>query len=413
MGTRVVVTGLGAITPLGHDVETTWQGLVNGQSGAATIASFDASSYPIQIACEVKGFEPTKYFEAREARRMDRCTQFAVVAAGQAMADANLKIDETNCYDTGVYIGTAVGGISTLLEQQKVHDTRGASRVNPFFPALMIPDGPAGQIAINWGIKGPNMAVVSACATGGHALGEAWETIRRGDAKIMLSGGTEAAILPVVLAGFINMKVLANDNEHPEKAAKPWDLNRDGFVMAEGSVVVVLEELEHARQREAKIYCEIVGFGASNDGFHLAAPSADGEGEARAIRTALKKAGMQPQQIQYWNPHGSATDLADKYETILAKQVWGDYAYHLPISSTKSMLGHMMGGAGAVESMACILAIRHSVIHPTVNITTPDPECDLDYVPDVARHTPVDVALCSNMGLGGHNSAIIFKKYPS
>ncbi|MCL5025749.1 MAG: beta-ketoacyl-ACP synthase II [Chloroflexi bacterium] len=411
MGTRVVVTGLGAITPLGHDVSTTWDNLINGRSGAGRITSFDPSPYAIQIACEVKNFEPTKYIEPRDARRMDRCTQFAIVAAQQAIADANLAIDDSNRTDIGVYIGTAVGGIRTLLEQQKVLDEKGPNRVNPLFPAVMIPDTPAGQIAINWGIKGPNMAVVSACATGAHALGEAWETIRRGDARVMLSGGTEAAILPVVLAGFINMKVLATDNEHPEKAAKPWDLNRDGFVMAEGSVIMVLEELEHALQRGANIYCEIVGYGATNDGFHLAAPSADGEGEARAIRIALKKAGMQPQEVQCWNPHGSATALADKYETTLAKEIWGDYAYKLPINSTKSMLGHMMGGAGAVESMTCILAIRDSVIHPTINIETPDPECDLDYVPNVARHTKVDVALCSNMGLGGHNSAIIFRRY--
>ncbi len=411
MARRVVITGLGAITPLGHNVPTTWDALVKGKSAAAKITAFDPSSYPIQIACEVKGFDPTKYIEPRDARRMDRCTQFAVVAASQALADAGLTIDDSNCYDIGCYVGTAVGGIGTLLEQQRIHDTKGANRVNPLYPAIMIPDGPAGQIAINWGVKGPNMAVVSACATGGHALGEAWETIRRGDAKVMISGGTEAAILPVVLAGFINMKVLANDNEHPEKAAKPWDLKRDGFVMAEGSVIMILEELEHARRRGARIYCEVMGCAATNDGFHLAAPSLDGEGEARAIKIALQKANMQPQEIQYWNPHGSATALADKYETTLAKELWGDYAYQLPISSTKSMLGHMMGGAGAVESMACILAIRDGIIHPTINLETPDPECDLDYVPGVARRTQVDVALCSNMGLGGHNSAIIFRRF--
>jgi 3-oxoacyl-(acyl-carrier-protein) synthase len=276
---------------------------------------------------------------------------------------------------------------------------------------MMIPDAPAGQVAINWAIKGPNMALVSACATGGHAIGEAWETIRRGDAMAMLAGGTEAAICPVSLAGFINMKVLASDNEHPETAAKPWDLHRDGFVMGEGAVVMLIEELQHALARGATPYCEIIGFGATNDGFHLAAPSADGEGEERAIRIALKKAGIEPQEIQYWNPHGSATVLADKYETTLAKNLWGDYAYRLPISSTKSMAGHMMGAAGAIESMACVLAIRDNIIHPTINIITPDPECDLDYVPNVARSTPVDVSLCSNMGLGGHNSAILFRRY--
>jgi 3-oxoacyl-[acyl-carrier-protein] synthase II len=413
MNTRVVITGMGAITPLGNDVPTIWDALLNGRSGAARITIFDPSDYATQIACEVKNFDPGQYMEAREARRMDRCTQFAVAAAGQALDDAGVKIDQSNCYDAGVYIGTAVGGMRTLLEQQKTLDTRGPNRVAPLFPAMMIPDAPAGQIAINWGIKGPNMAIVSACATGGHVLGEAWETIRRGDASMMVAGGTEAAICPVTLAGFINMKVLAGDNEHPEKAAKPWDLNRDGFVMSEGAVVFVLEELEHALARGARPYCEIMGFGATNDGFHVAAPSANGEGEERAIRIALKKAGMQPQEIQYWNPHGSATALADKYETTLAKNLWGDYAYKLPISSTKSMAGHMMGAAGAIESLACILAIRDNKIHPTINITTPDPECDLDYVPDVARRTTVDASLCSNMGLGGHNSAVIFRRFAS
>ncbi|HLG50623.1 MAG TPA: beta-ketoacyl-ACP synthase II [Chloroflexota bacterium] len=410
MQRRVVVTGLGAVTPLGNDVPTTWSKLIAGESGIDRITLFDPSPFTVQIAGEVKNFDPLNYVEKKDARRMDRNVQFAVAAAREAVADAGLSISPCNAERVGVIVGSAVGGIRTMLDQQKVLEERGPTRVSPFFLQNLIPDTASGQVAIYLGAKGPNMAVVSACATGGHALGEAAETIRRGDADVIIAGGTEAAIVPLVLAGFTVMRALATgDGGPPAAACRPFDRTRQGFVMSEGCAILVLEELEHARRRGARIYAELVGYGSSNDAFDLAAPAEQGEGIAQAMRMALRKAGLCPEDVDYINAHGTATPLNDKYETAAVKAVFGEHAYRLAMSSTKSMTGHMMGAAGAVEAMACVLAITHGIIPPTINYRYPDPDCDLDCVPNQARRQTVRVALSDSMGLGGHNSCLIFR----
>jgi len=408
---RVVVTGLGAVTPLGNDIETTWTALLEGRSGVAPITLFDPSPFSIQIAGEVKNFNPADQIDRKDLRRMDRNVQFAVVAAREAVRRAGLVIDETNANRVGVILGSAVGGISTLIEYQKVLDTKGPNRVSPHFLQNMICDTASGQVAIYLGAKGPNMAVVSACATGSHALGEAFETIRRGDADVIIAGGTEAAIVPLVLAGFIVMNALAPGNGDPAKACRPFDATRQGFVMSEGCCLMVLESLEHAQKRGANILAEFIGYGSSNDAFHLAAPAENAEGSARAMAMCIAKAGISPDQIDYINPHGSATPINDKSETQAIKTVLGEHAYRVPISSTKSMLGHMMAGAGAIEAAVCVLAIRDGIIPPTINYEHPDPECDLDYVPNQARRTTVNVALSNNMGLGGHNACVLFRRF--
>jgi len=408
---RVVVTGLGAVTPLGNDVESTWSGLVAGRSGVARITLFDPSPFSVQIFGEVKGFDPLRYVDAKEARRMDRNVQFAVAAAREALDDAGVTIDAGNRDETGVIVGTAIGGIKTLLDNQHVFDERGPNRLSPHFLQNLIPDTASGQVAISTGARGPNMAIVSACATGGHALGEAAETIRRGDARMMIAGGTEACLVPVVLAGFIIMRILAADDGDPTKACRPFDLMRQGFVMAEGSCMMILEDLDHALSRGAKIYAELVGYGSTNDAYHLAAPSEGGEGLVRAMDVALRKAGLRPEEVDYVNAHGTGTQVGDKYETQALKTVFGDHAYKLAVTSTKSMTGHMMGAAGAVEGLTCVLAVKHSIIPPTINYEHPDPDCDLDYVPNVARPAPVRVAMSNSMGLGGHNSSVVFRRY--
>lgn len=411
MRKRVVVTGLGAVTPLGNDVESTWSGLVAGRSGVARITLFDPSPFSVQIFGEVKGFDPLRYVDAKEARRMDRNVQFAVAAAREALDDAGVTIDAGNRDETGVIVGTAIGGIKTLLDNQHVFDERGPNRLSPHFLQNLIPDTASGQVAISTGARGPNMAIVSACATGGHALGEAAETIRRGDARMMIAGGTEACLVPVVLAGFIIMRILAADDGDPTKACRPFDLMRQGFVMAEGSCMMILEDLDHALSRGAKIYAELVGYGSTNDAYHLAAPSEGGEGLVRAMDVALRKAGLRPEEVDYVNAHGTGTQVGDKYETQALKTVFGDHAYKLAVTSTKSMTGHMMGAAGAVEGLTCVLAVKHSIIPPTINYEHPDPDCDLDYVPNVARPAPVRVAMSNSMGLGGHNSSVVFRRY--
>ena len=364
MQTRVVVTGLGAITPLGNDIESTWCGLASGRSGIGPITIFDASSFAVRIAGEIRDFDPLQYVDRKDARRMDRNVQFAVAAARQAVADAKYTINAANAESTGVIVGSAIGGIRTLLDQQKVLDDRGPTRLSPFFLQNLIPDTASGQVAISLGAKGPNMAVVSACASSGHAIGEAAETIRRGDAEVVIAGGTESALVPVVLGGFIVMRALAADNEHPERACRPFDLTRHGFVISEGSAMLVVESLDHAKKRDAHIYAEVVGYGSSNDAFDLAAPPEQGEGIARAIRMALRKAKLQPSDVDYINSHGTGTPLNDKVETQAVKNIFGDHAYKLVMTSTKSMTGHMMGAAGAVEASACILAIANSLIPP-------------------------------------------------
>lgn len=409
---RVVVTGLGAITPVGNDVPTTWSALVAGKSGVARITQFDPSPFSVQIAGEVKNFNPTDFLEPSEARRMDRCVQFAVVAAMEALKDANLQVTEDNAERFGALVGSSVGGIKTLLENQRILEERGPRRVGPWFLPMMVPDTSAGQIAITLGVRGPNMCISTSCATGGNAIGEAWEIVRRGDADIMFAGGTESAVVPVSLAGFIQAKALATNNEQPEKAMCPWDKKRNGFVMSEGSAILILEELEHARARGAKIYAEMLGYGATADAFHLIAPPEGAEGAGRAMRAALRKAGIHPEEVDYVNAHGSSTPLNDVAETICLKNVFGKHAYKLLVASTKSITGHMMGAAGAIEAISTIMSICHGVVAPTINLDDPDPECDLDYVPNVARKAEVNIGLSSSMGMGGHNSCVIFGKYP-
>ena len=411
MGKRVVVTGLGAVTPLGNDVDSTWSALVAARSGIDRITLFDPSPFSVQIFGEVKGFEPLRYVDAKEARRMDRNVQFAVAATREAVDDARLVIDTSNRDEIGVIIGTAIGGIKMLLDHQRIFEERGPGRLSPHFLQNLIPDTASGQVAITTGARGPNLAVVSACATGGHALGEAAETIRRGDARAMIAGGTEACLVPVVLAGFITMRVLAPGDGNPAKACRPFDRTRQGFVMSEGACVMILEDLDFALARGARIYAELVGYGSTNDAYHLAAPAEDGEGAARAMARALQKAGLSPHEVDYINAHGTGTILNDKYETTAIKKVFGRHAHELAVSSTKSMTGHMMGAAGAVEALACVLAITHSIIPPTTNYEHPDPDCDLDYVPNVARETPVRVAMSNSMGLGGHNSCVVFRRF--
>ncbi len=406
---RVVITGIGAVTPVGNTAPETWRNLLAGKSGIGRITLFDTTDYAINIAGEVKGFSPEGIIDPKEARHMDRAVQFAVVAAKEALCDAQLDINEENADNTGIVFGTGVGGINTLLQQQAILQERGPRRVSPFFLPNMLPDSASGQVAIAVGAKGPNMAVVSACATGGHAVGEAMETIRRGDADAMIAGGTEAVIVPVIMAGFINMRALGNDPD-PTKASKPFDARREGFVLSEGSAVLILEELEHALARGAKIYAEVVGYGSTNDAYHMAAQLESGEGAARTMQRALRKAGLASEDVDYINAHGTGTPLNDKVETLAIKTVFGDAARTVAISSTKSMTGHMMGASGALEAIVCALSIRDSRIPPTINLEVPDPECDLDYTPNAAREMKVEVALSNSIGLGGHNSCVVLKK---
>jgi 3-oxoacyl-[acyl-carrier-protein] synthase II len=409
-GRRVVVTGLGAVTPVGNSAPENWRNLVSGVSGVGRITLFDPSEYSIQIAGEVKNFSPEGVIDPKDVRHMDRGVQFAVVAAQEALRDAGLDITEENADDVGIVLGTGAGGVGTLLQQQAILEERGPRRVSPFFLPNMLPDSGSGQVAIAVGARGPNMAVVSACATGGHAVGEAMETIKRGDASVMIAGGTEAVIVPVIVAGFINMRALADDPD-PTKASKPFDARRDGFVLSEGAAVLILEELRHATTRGAAIYAEVVGYGSTNDAYHMAAQLESGAGAARTMERALRKAGVSPDEVDYINAHGTGTPLNDKVETLAIKNVFGDVARKVAISSTKSMTGHMMGASGAFEAMVCALAIRDNCIPPTINLEVPDPECDLDYTPREARSLKVNVALSNSIGLGGHNSSLVLRKY--
>ncbi|MBI2940225.1 MAG: beta-ketoacyl-ACP synthase II [Chloroflexi bacterium] len=415
MAVRVVVTGVGAVTPLANSAQETWEAMLAGRSGVTRITLFDPAPLAVQIAGEVKNFDPLRWVDRKDARRMDRNVMFAVAASLMALEDAQLAVTPANAEDVGVIIGSAVGGIKTMLDQQKVLEEKGPTRVTPFFLQNLIPDTASGQVAIETGAKGPNMAVVSACATGAQAIGEAAETIRRGDARVVIAGGTEAGIVPLVVAGFTVMRALAtpNGSGDPATACRPFDLHRSGFVVAEGAGAVILEELEHAQARGAHILAEFAGYGSSNDAYDLAAPAERGEGAARAMRLALRKSGLQPTDIDYINAHGTGTPLNDRYETMAIKEVFGEHAYRLVVSSTKSMTGHMMGAAGAVEAMACILALQDGVIPPTINYRVPDPDCDLDYAPNVARHTRLRVAMSNSFGLGGHNSVVIFKRFAS
>lgn len=408
---RVVVTGMGAITPLGHDVASTWTRLCQGESGVGPVTLFDASNLRTRIAAEVKGFEPVAHFGRREARHYDRFTQFALVAAGQAIADSGLTFDNGASERTGVIIGSGVGGIASLLEAADIYANQGPRRISPFLIPRMLADSAAGQVAITFGIRGPNMAVVAACATGTNVIGEAAEMIRRGWVDAVVAGGSEAAITGVSLAAFNVMRAISTDNENPTRASRPFDATRNGFVMGEGAGILVLERLERALARDAHIYGQVVGYGSTADAFHMAAPAEDGRGAAQSMRMALEEAGLSPAEVDYINAHGTSTPLNDKTETMATKTVFEEHAYHVAISSTKSMIGHLLGAAGAVEAIICLKALNEGLIPPTINYQHPDPDCDLDYVPNVARPAAIRTAMSNSFGFGGHNATIILQKF--
>jgi len=408
---RVVVTGLGMVTPLGLDVATTWDALIAGRSGIGYLTAFDTAGFDTTFGAEVKEFDPTAYIDRKEARRMDRFVHFAMAAAQEAIKDANLTIHEGNAPDIGVIIGSGIGGIITFSDQMKTILERGPSRVSPFLVPMMICDMGSGQVSIALGAKGPNYATVSACSSGADAIGDASEIIRRGDALAMIAGGAEAPFCPIGVAAFNAARALSTRNDAPEKASRPFDAQRDGFVMGEGGAVLIMEELEYAQQRGARILAEVAGYGATADAYHITQPAEGGEGGARAMRTALRKSGMTPDRISYINAHGTSTPLNDRGETMAIKAVFGEAAYGIPISSTKSMTGHLLGAAGAVEASVCVLALNSGIIPPTINYEYPDPECDLDYVPNLARKADIEVTLSNSFGFGGHNACLIFKKF--
>jgi 3-oxoacyl-[acyl-carrier-protein] synthase II len=411
MRKRVVITGLGCVTPLGNDVATLWKNIISGVSGVKKITHYDTSQFKVKIGAEVKDFDAAAMFGPRDARRMDHFTQFGLAAALQAVENAGLVITEQNRDRIGAVMGTGIGGMSTLFEQAKVFFDRGPDRVSPFLVPMMLPDTAPGMIALNLGIRGPNFTVVSACASGTNALGEATEVIRRGSADVILAGGAEAVIVPIAMAGLSVMTALTDNNEIPEKASRPFDKNRDGFVMGEGSAILVLETLEHAQARGAHILGEINGYGTTNDAFHVSAPAENGAGAAICMQIALSNAGLTVNDIDYINAHGTSTPLNDKSETAAIKTVFGERAYHIPVSSTKSMTGHLLGAAGAVEALICIKTIQDSILPPTINYETPDPECDLDYVPNQSRNKRVEHVLSNSFGFGGHNASIIISRY--
>jgi 3-oxoacyl-[acyl-carrier-protein] synthase II len=405
---RVVVTGLGAVTPLGLDAQSTWDAAVAGTSGVDWIRSFDASDFPVRIASEVKGFEPAAVVGPKDARRLERNVVLAVAASREAWADAGVEgVDPARA---GILVGSAIGGVIGILEQDGIRRERGHDRVSPWFLPNVLVDSASGQIAIDLGLRGPNYAPVSACATGSHAVGEGAETIRRGDADVVLAGGTEACMHPVILAGFCAMRGLVAEEDDPTKASRPFDATRAGFVMGEGACVMVLEELERAVARGARIYAEVLGYGTSNDAHHMAQPDPGSVGVAEMMRSALKSTGVDPERVGYINAHGTSTPYNDKAETQAIKNVFGPHAYELAVSSTKSVFGHLFGAAGAVEAMMCVRALHEGVLPPTINYRNPDPDCDLDYVPNEAREVQVDVALSNAMGLGGHNACVLLSR---
>ncbi|AJC24435.1 MULTISPECIES: beta-ketoacyl-ACP synthase II [Bacillus] len=407
---RVVVTGLGALSPLGNDAETSWKNAIGGVSGIGPITRVESDEYPAKVAAELKDFNIENHMDKKEARKMDRFTQYAVVAAKMAVQDAGLNITDEIAPRVGVWVGSGIGGLETLESQFEIFLTKGPRRVSPFFVPMMIPDMATGQISIALGAKGVNSCTVTACATGTNSIGDAFKVIQRGDADAMITGGTEAPLTRMSFAGFSANKALST-NPDPKTASRPFDKNRDGFVMGEGAGIIVLEELEHALARGAKIYGEIVGYGSTGDAYHITAPAQDGEGGARAMQEAIKDAGIKPEEIDYINAHGTSTYYNDKYETKAIKTVFGDHAYKLAVSSTKSMTGHLLGAAGGIEAIFSVMAIKDGIIPPTINIETPDEECDLDYVPDKAREQDVNIVLSNSLGFGGHNATLIFKKY--
>jgi len=409
---RVVITGMGVVTPLGHDLDTFWQNLITGQCGIDTISSFDASPFATQAAGEVKNFDPAPAFPSpKDIRRADRYSQFGVYAAWSALKDSGLELAKENCDEIGVFIGSGIGGLQTTTEQLKILLERGPSRLSPFMIPMLISNMASGLVSMYFNLRGPNFATCSACATANHAIGEAWRTIKMGDAQVMFAGGAEAAVIPVGIGGFCAMRAMSTRNDDPKHASRPFDKERDGFVMGEGAGVLVLEELEHAKKRGAKIYCEIAGYGNTADAYHLTTPSPGGEGAARCMKMALRHGRLNLTDVSYINAHGTSTPQGDICETQAIKAVFGDHAKKLVVSSTKGATGHMLGAAGAVEMAACALAIKNSIVPPTINYQVPDPECDLDYVPNTAREMPVNVIINNSFGFGGHNSTIAAKKF--
>lgn len=411
MSRRVVVTGMGCISPVGNNVKETWESILAGKSGAGVITHFDASKHKTRFAAEVKGFDPVVLFGQREARKMDRFTQFAAGVAMEALEQSGLKIDESNRDRVGVMIGTGIGGIGSLLEQAEVMRERGPDRVSPFLVPMMISDSAPGMLAIRFGARGPNMALATACASGNNAIGEALEIIRRGAADAMMAGGSEAALVPVAMAGMNVMTALSTRNDDPQTASRPFDKDRDGFLMGEGAGMLILESLEHAQARGANILCELTGYGTTDDAHHISAPAENGAGAAIAMKLALENADLVLGEVGYINAHGTSTPLNDKSETAAIKTVFGEQAYNIPISSTKSMTGHLLGASGAIEAVFCILAIREEILPATINYHTPDPECDLDYVPNQPRKASPKHVMSNSFGFGGHNATLIFSRF--
>ncbi|MEZ4666699.1 MAG: beta-ketoacyl-ACP synthase II [Anaerolineae bacterium] len=408
---RVVVTGMGIICPTGNSVSEAWSNAAAGKTGIQTIERFDTSTLDIHFGGEVKNFDPNEFLGRREARRTDRVTQLGLFAAKQAMENSGLQINEDNCYDVGVSMGSGIGGVGSLFESIRAFLEKGSRAVSPLMVPMMLPDSASSKVSMLYGLRGPNFAISTACATGNNSIGEATEIIRRGSAKAMLAGSTEAGLVEVALAGFNNMTAISRRNDAPEKASRPFDIERDGFVVAEGAAMLVLEELQHAVDRGATIYAEVMGYGHTSDAYHVTAPLETGEGAAKAIEFALRDANLKPEQIDYINAHGTSTPLNDKSETVAIKRAFGELAYEIPISSTKSVTGHLMGAAGSVEAVFSIMALRENFVPPTVNLDNQDPECDLNYTPHVGKAHTINTVMSNSFGFGGHNAVVIFGKY--
>jgi 3-oxoacyl-[acyl-carrier-protein] synthase II len=405
---RVVVTGIGMVSPLGNTTETTWKGLVEGQSGIGRVTRFDVTDYPCKIAGEVRGFAPEEWIEKKEIKKSDTFIHYAIAASQMAVDDAGLKVDPDQADRVGVIIGSGIGGLPLIEETHKKLLEKGPSRISPFFIPGLIVNLAAGHVSIRFGAKGPNSAPATACATGAHAIGDSMKVIQRGDADVMIAGGTEAVVTPLAIGGFSAMRALSTRNDEPERASRPWDADRDGFVMGEGAGIVILEELEHARKRGATIYCELTGYGMTADAYHITAPAEDGDGMSRVMIRALKDAGLEPDQIDYINAHGTSTPHGDRAETVAIKRVFGEHAYKLAVSSTKSMTGHLLGAAGGLEAAICARIMRESCIPPTINYEKPDPDCDLDYVPNTRRDKKMRNVVSNSFGFGGTNATLIF-----
>jgi len=411
MDRRVVITGYGVVSPIGIGIDAFWDSLANGRSGVTRVTSFDASQFSTQICAGVKNFEPEKYIDKKKVRKMDRFTQLAFAAAKMAIEEAKLDMEKEDPFRVGVVVGSGIGGIATVSQEHSVLIEKGPRRVSPFMIPMLITNIAAGEIAIAYNIQGPNYSLSSACATSNHTVGDALRLLRYGDADVIIAGGSEAAITPLGLAGFCSAKALSTRNDEPERASRPFDRERDGFVMGEGAGIVILETLERALSRGAKIHAELIGYGATDDAYHITAPSPDGQSAARAMSNALADGGVRPEEVDYINAHGTSTPLNDKVETLAIKKVFGKYAYKVPISSNKSMMGHLLGAAGVVELIATILSIEKGIVPPTINYEFPDPECDLDYVPNKARPRKVNIALSNSLGFGGHNATLVVKRY--